>query len=76
MARYYDLVLALIPVSLLGIAAVLTVAGLPTITAIPGGALVATGLIGHALFINGPQDDVATHRATAGTSQPTAVNAD
>ncbi|ELZ14253.1 hypothetical protein C479_00055 [Halovivax asiaticus JCM 14624] len=75
MARYYDIILALIPLSLLGIAAVLIVAGLPTVTAIPGGALVATALIGHALFVNGPEDDVEYTAVEAASNSP-AVNAD
>ena len=75
MAPYYDIILVLIPLSLLGIAAVLTVAGLPTVTAIPGGALVATALIGHALFVNGPQDD-AEYTAVEATNTAPAVNAD
>lgn len=77
MARYYDIVLALIPASLLGVATVLIVAGIPTVTAVPVGALVATGLIGHALFVNAPletTDDRAT--TSQQTSQSPGVNAD
>lgn len=77
MARYYDIILALIPASLLGIATVLVVAGLPTITAVPAGSLVAAGLIGHALFVNAPQDDPErAPSAGTNTSQSPAVNAD
>ena len=56
MTRYYDLVLGLIPVALLGVTAALTVVGVSTTTAVPIGALIAIGLIGHALFVNAPID--------------------
>lgn len=56
MAGYYDIVLGLIPVALLGITAALTVVGLSLTTAVPIGALVAVGLIGHAMFVNAPID--------------------
>lgn len=56
MAGYYDIVLGLIPVALLGITAALTVVGLSITTAVPIGAVVAIGLIGHAMFVNAPID--------------------
>ena len=57
MTGYYDVVLGLIPLALLGIAGTLTVAGFELTTAVPLAAVVAVGLIGHALFVNGPVDD-------------------
>lgn len=77
MARYYDVVLALIPASLLGVATALIVAGLPMATAVPVGALVASGLIGHALFVNTPLEDTDDRPAGAqGTNQSPGINAD
>ncbi|GAB3040727.1 hypothetical protein [Natronobiforma cellulositropha] len=58
MAGYYDVVLGLIPVALLGITAALTVVGVSLTTAVPIGAAVAIGLIGHAMFVNAPTDAV------------------
>jgi len=54
MARYYDLVLGLIPLALGGIAAALTAAGFALTTAVPLASAVAVGLMGHAMFVNGP----------------------
>lgn len=56
MARYYDLVLGMIPLALGGVATVLTVAGFTLTTAITLASTVAVGLIGHAMFVNGPVD--------------------
>lgn len=58
MTGYYDLVLGLIPAALIGITAALTVVGVSLTAAVPLGALVAIGLIGHAMFINAPIDTV------------------
>lgn len=58
MIGYYDYILGLIPTALLGITAVLLVAGLPLTVAVPGGASVSALLVGHALFVNGPVDRV------------------
>lgn len=58
MARYYDLVLGLIPLTFVSIAVVLVAAGLATTTAVTGGSLVSVGLVGHAMFVNGPVDGV------------------
>lgn len=76
MARYYDIVLALIPASLLGIATTLIVAGFPMATAVPVGALVATGLIGHALFVNAPLENDDRGASTQRTNQSPGINAD
>ncbi|WP_049927199.1 hypothetical protein [Halopiger goleimassiliensis] len=56
MTGYYDLVLGLIPVALLGTTAALTVVGLSLTAAVPVGALVAMAIIGHAMFVNAPAD--------------------
>ncbi|MFC6835980.1 hypothetical protein [Halomarina ordinaria] len=60
MTGYYDIVLGVIPVALAGITALLTLAGVALTTAVPLAALVAVGIIGHALFVNGPTDDAPT----------------
>ena len=54
MTGYYDIVLGLIPVALLGITAALTIVGLSLTAAVPIGAFVAMAIIGHAMFINTP----------------------
>ncbi|RZV10658.1 hypothetical protein BDK88_1834 [Natrinema hispanicum] len=56
MTGYYDIVLGLIPVALLGITAALTVVGVSLTAAVPIGAIAAMSIIGHAMFINTPAD--------------------
>ena len=56
MAGYYDIVLGLIPVALLGVTAALSIVGVSVTSAVPIGALFAIGLIGHAMFVNAPID--------------------
>ena len=68
MVGYYDLVLVFIPGSLLGISGLLHGTGLDLTLAVPAGALVATALIGHALFVRAPVGDVAPR--PGGTSAP------
>jgi len=60
MTEYYDAVLGLIPLALVGIAGALTIAGFDLTTAVPLGALVSVGVIGHAMFVNAPVDSVET----------------
>jgi hypothetical protein len=54
MTGYYDIVLGLIPVALIGITAALTFVGVSLTAAVPLGSLVAMGIIGHAMFVNTP----------------------
>lgn len=54
--NYYDLVLGLIPLALIGIAGPLVVTGVDLAVAVPLAGSVSLGLIGHALFVNGPTD--------------------
>jgi len=56
MAGYYDVVLWLIPLTMLGIAGGLVAAGVGLTTAIPLGSVVAAGLMGHAMFVRSPID--------------------
>jgi hypothetical protein len=70
MTGYYDLVLGLIPLALAGITGFLAVLGFALTTAIPLASLVCVGLIGHAMFVNGPVD------ATDATEEPAYQAAD
>jgi hypothetical protein len=54
--NYYDLILGLIPLALLGLTAFLTVAGLQLTTAVPLAGGFSAGLIGHAMFVRTPTD--------------------
>ena len=54
MPGYYDVVLGLIPLSLAGLTAALVGGGLPSAVAVPLASTVAVGVIGHAMFVNGP----------------------
>lgn len=72
MTGYYDYVLGLIPVSVAGISAALLYAGLAFAVAVPISLLVAIGLIGHAMFVNGPADEVTPSRPTNSNSQDAA----
>ena len=59
MAQYYDYVLGVIPLVLVGLTALLTLAGLELTAAIPVGAGVAALIIGHALFVSMPTQPTA-----------------
>jgi hypothetical protein len=75
MTDYYDHVLGLIPVALIGLTALLTTAGLGLTAAVPVAASVSVALIGHAMFVNGPVD--STDKAQQSSrSQVGPVNAD
>lgn len=60
MTGYYDIVLALIPIALLGIGGALLVAGVPQAIAVSLAGTIAVGMIGHAIFVNGPVESPAT----------------
>ena len=68
MMSYYDIILGFIPLTLFGISSLLWLTGVPFTMAVPAGALIAVGLIGHALFVNGPGKESAT--APVSTSSP------
>jgi len=73
MTEYYDFILALIPTALLGIGGILLVAGVPHPLAVSLAGAAAVGMIGHAIFVNGPvaaTDSTATEStsASAGTA--------
>ena len=60
MDRYYDLILGLIPLALLGISAILFLGGIDLTMAVPVGASVSVALIGHAMFVSPPVDNLPT----------------
>lgn len=76
MPSYYDLILGLIPVALFGLAGTLTIAGVQLTVAVPAAALVAVGLISHALFVNGPVDPAPSHSAASTSSKQAAPTSD
>lgn len=54
MFAYYDIVLLLIPLTLLGVGGSLSIVGLPLVISIPIGAALSALLVGHALFVRSP----------------------
>ncbi|WP_135824343.1 hypothetical protein [Halorussus ruber] len=58
--NYYDLVLGLIPLALLGLTALLTTAGFALTAAVPLAGTISAGMIGHAMFVRTPTDVVET----------------
>ncbi|WP_458187908.1 hypothetical protein [Haladaptatus sp. NG-WS-4] len=57
MTGYYDLILGLIPLALIGVTGVFSAVGFTLTMAVPLGATASVLLVGHALFINGPVDE-------------------
>ncbi|MFC7201956.1 hypothetical protein ACFQJC_00365 [Haloferax namakaokahaiae] len=81
MTGYYDYILGLIPLALLGITGALVVVGLNVTMAVPMAAGVAALLTGHALFINGPSKSAPSpspvaSAATAERPGPAVLDAD
>lgn len=68
MTGYYDYVLGLIPLALFGLTGTLHVAGLGVTQAVPIAAGVAAGIVGHALFVNGPVSEVAARTVESAAS--------
>ncbi|WP_232688652.1 hypothetical protein [Halobacterium zhouii] len=54
MTGYYDLILGLIPVALLGLSGTLFAVGLTLTTAVTAGGLLAVAFVAHGLFVNDP----------------------
>ncbi len=69
MTRYYDYVLGLIPLVMLGLTAVLFIAGIQLTLAVPVGAGAAVLIIGHALFVRVPGQSEPTLNATPNPQQ-------
>lgn len=80
MTRYYDVVLALIPLALVGIGGALLLAGVQQPIAVSAAGTTAVVLIGHAIFVNGPvvpSPGVDEHpRGDTQTGHGPAINAD
>lgn len=70
MTSYYDLVLALIPLTLLGGTLGLLAVGVSLIVAVPVGASIAVLLIGHAMFVRSPVHHASTSSAPESTAGP------
>ncbi|OYR68661.1 hypothetical protein [Halorubrum ezzemoulense] len=62
MTGYYDYVLGLIPVALIGVTASLTLVGLSLTSALPVGAVAAATVMAHAMFVRNPVADGAPER--------------
>lgn len=78
MTGYYDIVLGLIPVSLVGVSAALLVVGFALTTAVSVASVVGVGLVGHAMFVNGPAGGGSSDadETTARSSRDSPVSAD
>lgn len=66
MTGYYDAILGLIPLALLGGYSTLSLTGLESSMAISVAALAAVALIGHAMFVNGPVDEAPATQSGRG----------
>ncbi len=76
MTGYYDLILGLIPLSLIGVTAVLSVVGFSITSAVPLAAGIPVALIGHALFVNSPVDDTQSSSESGDSSSASFEPAD
>jgi len=68
MTGYYDLILGLIPLSLVAVTGVLSAVGFSVTSAVPLAATIPVALIGHALFVNSPVDDTQSPTETVESS--------
>jgi len=73
MTGYYDVVLGLIPLALVGITAALVVTGVQLTVAVPVASAVAVGLMSHAMFVRAPVEAPVPPEepTTPGSSPPT-----
>jgi hypothetical protein len=72
MTYYYDAVLGLIPLALFGTIGVVSLAGLSITAGVLLGSTFAIGIIGHAMFVNGPVDEIGVESET--TTAPTGTS--
>lgn len=72
MTRYYDLILGSIPLALFGVPGLFYLAGFQFTTAVLFGGLIATGIVGHGLFIKAPTSPIPTS-PSANDGQTTAT---
>ena len=70
MTGYYDALLVLIPVALVGVSVVLAAAGAAVTTAITLGGLAAAGLMAHGLFVRDPSTAGASVTSTESSYEP------
>ncbi|WP_128477973.1 hypothetical protein [Halorussus pelagicus] len=75
MTGYYDFILGLIPLSLIGVTATLSVLGFSLTSAVPLAASIPVALIGHALFVNSPVEDTQSSPETVESSSSTSFEA-
>jgi hypothetical protein len=68
MTGYYDIILGLIPLSLISVTSVLSAVGFSVTAAVPLAATIPVALIGHALFVNSPVDDTQSPTETVESS--------
>lgn len=64
MAEYYDVVLGVIPLTLVAVSGGLVAAGMALSIAVPLAGFVVIALIGHALFVRTPAGTVGQARTT------------
>lgn len=72
MTGYYDIILGLIPLTLVGVTGTLSLAGFAMNAAVPIAALIAVALVGHALFVRSPvhTNNDTQSTTTSSTSSP------
>jgi hypothetical protein len=76
MVGYYDYVLGVVPLALVGITAALRAVGVESLVAIPVGAAAASLVVGHALFVNGPVDRAVGETPGRSSTGQSPINAD
>lgn len=69
MTGYYDIILGLIPLSLLGVSGALTVVGVEITLAVMVAAAIAVAFMGHALFVRSPTDQQPADRSPQQSSR-------
>lgn len=62
MTEYYDIILGLIPVTILGLGGGLQFVGVSQTPAVAIGGLAAVGMVVHAMFVKAPVDEPTTEQ--------------
>ena len=75
MFDYYDLVLGLVPATLVSVTGLLSAFGTELYAAVPVGAGLAALVVAHALFVNGPTPASTPPSTPASTPTPAADSA-
>ncbi|CAI49991.1 uncharacterized protein NP_3800A [Natronomonas pharaonis DSM 2160] len=76
MTGYYDIVLGLIPASLIGLTALFVFGGLSLSASVPLASVATIGLMGHAMFVNAPGPSEPATSRPADSAAQTGVSAD